>query len=152
MKKGFTLIELLVVLVLISVIGASAIILFSTGNKDLNEEDLRNKYKEMQTSAIMYIDLNEAKLTEFTTSNSVEIGIVELQNQNYISSKMYNPVTKEVFPSNYIIKVYKNNNGYVDSCIITKDETNTKCVANNDGYACGCCDLEISSFNPTCSN
>ncbi len=148
MKKGFTLVELLVVLAILAFLGVSSVILFGKNNEDMNNEDLKNKYKEIQNAAILYIDLNESWLSTFTQNHEAFIKLGILKNENYISSKMKNPVTGEEFPNNYLVKVYIKNIGnsdvtkqYVDSCIITYDSANNiKCIANKDGNPSNCCD------------
>lgn len=157
-RDGFTLIELIVVIAIASVLIAASFILFSTGSDESEEEDLRNKYKDIQTAAILYIDLNSSWLTSFTSNGEAFVRLGELKNENYVSENITNPVTDEEIPSDYLIKVYTTNldmsdpSAYVDSCIISVSNGNTKCISNSNGYACGCCDYEITSLNPACSN
>lgn len=160
MKKGFTLLELLAVLAILAFLGVSSVILFSKNNEDINLEDLKNKYKEIQNAAILYIDLNDSWLSTFTENGEAFIKLGILQNENYISKTMKNPVNGETFPSNYLVKVYIKNNGnsdlskqYVDTCIISyQSDNNIKCIANREGNACGCCNYSINSLNPECTN
>ena len=160
MKKGFTLMELLLVLAILAFLGVSSVILFSKNNDDIESEDLKNKYKEIQDAAILYIDLNDSWLSTFTESGETFIRLGVLQNENYISSKLKNPITGETFPSNYLVKVYIANKGdankeYVDSCIISNTGEQTRCIANKDGNACGCCNYATTGntgLNPVCSN
>ncbi len=157
-KEGFTLIELIAVIAIASVLVVASFVMFNTDNEKSEEDDLRNKYKEIQTAAILYVDLNSSWLTSFTTTGEAYVRLGELQNENYVSENMTNPVTGEEIPSDYLIKVYTTNldmtnpNAYADSCIISTSGGNTKCIANANGYACGCCDFEITSLNPACSN
>ena len=161
MKKGFTLIELLVVIVVISVVTVSATISFMNIDNDTTNQDLKNKYMEIQRAASMYIDLNDSWLNQFAERREMFIKIGELKNTNYISSEIENPVTNEEIPSNYTIKLYITDNGskateYVDSCIVDITSVGgkeiVKCIANNKGEACGCCNYETDAINnPKCT-
>lgn len=148
-KKGFTLLELLAVIAVIALLGGVTISMFSASTDTSSEEDLANKFKEIQEAAIVYVDLNDSWLSSFTNGNEIYVRLGELQNTNYISSGIKNPLTGEDFPSDYLIKIYKVNptgdNSYVNSCIISKVGSNTRCIANSDGYACECCDYELNS-------
>ena len=159
MKKGFTLLELLAVIAVIALVGAVTIKMFSSSTDTTAEEDLASKYKEIQAAAIVYVDLNESWLSSFTNGNEIYVKLGELQNTNFISNSIKNPINGENFPSDYLVKIYKVNpesdNSYVNSCIISKVGTDTKCIANSDGYPCGCCDFAINttnSLNISCSN
>ncbi len=151
MKKGFTLLELLAVIAVIALIGGVSISMFSTSTDTSSEEDLANKFKEIQEAAIVYVDLNDSWLSSFTNGNEIYVRLGELQNTNYISGNIKDPLTGTDFPSDYLIKIYKVNpeesNSYVDSCIISKVGSDTKCIANSDGYACECCDYELNNTN-----
>lgn len=159
MKKGFTLMELLLVIALIAFLSVSSIILFGKNNEDMNATDLKNKYKEIQTAAILYVDLNDSWLSSFTEEGEAFVRIGVLQNENYLSSNLKNPVTGEDIPSNALVKIYTVNRElgdpskvFVNSCIIINETDKTRCIANKDGNPCGCCDYPISSSNPACAN
>ena len=145
MKKGFTLLELLAVLAILAFLGVSSVILFSKNNEDINLEDLKNKYKEIQNAAILYIDLNDSWLSTFTENGEAFIKLSVLQNENLISKKMVNPVNGDKFSSSDLVKVCIANRGssneFVDSCILSyESENNIKCIANRDGNPTNCCD------------
>ncbi len=157
MKNGFTLLELLTVLAIMAIVGVSSMLMFSTANDESDEKDLKNKYVEIQNAALVFIDLNDSWLNSFTASGEIYVRLGEMQNENYLSNKIINPVTGEEFPGSYLIKVYKayltpgnNTTEYVDSCIISNRGGNTRCIANSKGDSCGCCDLPTSSYNPAC--
>ena len=158
MKKGFTLTELLVVIALMAIIGFSAFAIFGQSNDNTMEEDLRNKYKQIQKAAILYVDLNDSWLMNFTSQGEVYLKVGVLQEENYISGNMINPVTGDLFPSSNLVKIYKTSliendpNAYINTCIISNEGGNTNCIANSEGYPCGCCDYEITNYNPACSN
>ena len=157
MKKGFTLMELLLVLAILSVVGVASILLFSEENDEIEMEELRNKYKEIQKAAILYVDLNNSWLSSFTTNGEIYVRLGELQNENYVSKKIINPVNNTEFSSNYMVKIYKTSliendkNAYVNSCIVEMNAGQTKCISNSDGYACGCCDYPVSALNLSCN-
>ncbi len=157
MKNGFTLLELLVVIAIMAVVGVASVTMFTSGNDEADEEDLVNKYMEVQQAALVFVDLNDSWLSSFTTSGDIYVRLGEIQNENYLSEKLINPVTGDEFPSSYLVKIYKaymtpgnSNTEYVNSCIISNQGGNTKCISNNKGKACGCCDLPTSEYNPAC--
>lgn len=156
-KDGFTLLELLVVIAIMAVVGVASVVMFSTSTEESDEDDLIAKYKEIQSSALVFIDLNDSWLTSFTNSGEIYVRLGEMQNENYLSSRIINPITGEEFPSSYLVKVYKtnlvsgnDNTEYVDSCIISNSGGNTMCISNSKGNSCECCDLPISEYNPAC--
>ena len=155
MKNGFTLVELLVVIVITVTISTGSAMLFGKSNTDTNEEDLRGKYREMQRAAIIYTDLNDSWRNTLNETGEVSVKLGELQSTNYVSKDFSNTVTKEIFPSNYIIRLYiasSGDNQYLDSCVVRYSGGQEICIANSRGYNCGCCDSPISSFNKACSN
>ena len=86
MKKGFTLLELLGVLAILAFLGVSSVILFGKNNEDITNEDLKNKYREIQQAAILYMDLNDSWLSNFTENGEAFIKLSVLQNENLISN------------------------------------------------------------------
>lgn len=154
MKNGFTLMELLVVIVITAVISAGSAMVFGKSNSDTNEEDLRGKYIEMQRDANIYVDLNESWRSTLNENRVITVKLGELQSANYVPRNFKNSVTKEEFPSNYIIKLYIasiGDNEYLDSCIVRYSNGQEVCVANSKGYSCECCDSPISQFNKECT-
>lgn len=157
MKNGFTLLELLAVIALIAFLGGITITMFSTSTDTSTEEDLANKYKEIQNAAVVYVDLNNSWLSSFTSGNEIYVRLGELQNNNYISGNMKNPIDGLDFPSHYLIKIYKVNpntdGAYVNTCIISNTGSKPECIANSEGYPCECCDFdtENNELNPKCS-
>ena len=155
MKNGFTLVELLVVIVITVTISTGSAMLFGKSNSDTNEEDLRGKYREMQRAAIIYTDLNDSWRNTLNETGEVSVKLGELQSTNYVSKDFSNTVTKEIFPSNYIIRFYIASSGdyqYLDSCVVRYSGGQEICIANSRVYNCGCCDSPISSFNKACGN
>ena len=152
MKNGFTLIELIAVIALMALAGIASVSLFSSGDDADLEEDLRNKYVQIQTAAVVFVDLNDSWLNSFTNSNEIYVKLGELQNNNYVSKSMTNPLTNETFPSTYLIKVFKTmaeegneNTTYVDTCIVSNTLGDTICIANSKGESCSC-----GNNNPCC--
>lgn len=142
-RNGFTLLELLAVLAMVAIIGVASISMFGRNVQDVSEDDLANKFKQIQQAAIIYVDLNESWLSSFTTNNEIYVRLGELQSTNYVAPDLVNPKTGENFPSGYLIKIYKakgdNNEPYVETCILAKNGANNICIANADGYAKDCC-------------
>lgn len=145
-KKGFTLIELLVILAVMAIAGVASLVLFSTSNENADKEELKNKYMEIQKAAVVYVDLNNSWLSSFTSGNEIYVKLGELQNTNYLSRNINNPVTGEKFPGSYLIKIFKTtfdgneSTSFIDTCIISREGENTRCIADSDGNSCECCE------------
>lgn len=155
MKNGFTLMELLAVIVITAVISTGSILIFSKSNSDSNEEELRGKYREIQRAANIYVDLNDSWRKTLNENREVTIRLKELQSANYVDKNFKNNVTNELFPSNYVVKLYvasSGDNEYLDSCVVTYSGGREVCIANSKGNACECCDAPISQFNQQCYN
>ena len=137
MKKGFTLIELLVVIVIIGVISASAVVSFSNIDNETSKKDLASKYREIQRSASVYIDLNDEWLDQFMSRKEIYIKLNELKNSNYIKQDLINPVTNEEISSSYSVKLFidtKDDMEFVNSCIVNViNDSNITCIANSNG-------------------
>lgn len=166
-RKGFTLLELLVVIVIISVVTVSTIINFGTADDDTAELELKENYKTIQRGATIFLDMNDAWISQFTTKNEIFVRLSELQNQNFVSSEIVDPVTYDEIPNSYMVKIYvdkntKNASGEViekvNTCILDiQYDTNGNevafCIANSNGEACECCDYTIgTSANPVCKS
>ncbi len=144
-RNGFTLLELLAVIALIAILGATTITMFSKNTSFVSNEDLENKYKQIQRAAVVYVDLNESWLSSFTSNNEIYVKLGELQNTNYVSIDTKNPKTGEPFPNSYLIKIYiakdtSTNKPYVETCILKADQS---CVANSDGKNTDCCSAHV---------
>ena len=152
MKKGFTLLELLVVIMIVAVVSISATISFSTIDDDTSKKELTNKYIEIQRATHLYLDLHNSDLEWFIEKKTIDIKLSELKNENYITSDLSNPVTKEDISESYYVRLCVNTdptlgNEFVDSSIIDKtlkaDGTgfDIKCISNQYGSMgtdCGC--------------
>ncbi len=155
-KNGFTLIELLVVVTLVAVISVGSAIVFEQSTESTYAADLENTYKQIQRAATLYVDLNDAWIATFQEDHEATVRISELKNTNYISKNIKNPLTNEFIPNDYLIRVYiqnenQNKQEYINTCIIRYSGSNLKCVANNEGKACQCCDYPVDSTNnPAC--
>lgn len=153
-KDGFTLIELLIVVTLVAVISAGSAIVFEQSTASTYESDLENTYKQIQRAATLYMDLNDSWIATFQEDKEATIRVSELKNTNYISSKLKNPVTKEDIPNNYLIKIYlesQDSKEYLNTCIIEYSGSTLKCISNNEGKACQCCNFPVDAVNnPAC--
>ena len=151
MKKGFTLLELLVVIMIVALVSISATISFSTIDDETSKKELTNKYIEIQRSAHLYLDLHNSDLNWFIEKKSIDIKLSELKNENYITSDLSNPVTKEDISESYYVRlcmnVDSNGNQFVDSSIIEKvlkqdgSGFDMNCISNQYGSMgtdCGC--------------
>lgn len=139
-KRGFTLIELMAVLIIISVVSVSSIITFGAINKDTSKNELANTYKEIQRSAVLYLDLNDVWLKSFVSEKSIDIKLFELKNWNYISEDIVDSVNNTEISDNYIIKIYVAGTGknvYTNTCIFENKKVNgvqkSVCVADENG-------------------
>ena len=120
----------------------------------------KTDYLKQIENAIIKLELNIPEKLSYVRNTLNETGEVsvklgELQSTNYVSKDFSNTVTKEIFPSNYIIRLYiasSGDNQYLDSCVVRYSGGQEICIANSRGYDCGCCDSPISSFNKACNN
>ena len=161
-KKGFTLMELLFVIVIVAVISISSVIVFGNIDDETALKDRANIYMDIQKSALLYIDLNDAWLNQFKSNGEIKIELSELKQANYISFDVTDPVTNKEIPSNYMVQIYTAEDDYyhkyIDTCIVNKtvlldsicnkhstdyneEKCKTKsCVANNKGEKNNCCE------------
>ena len=147
-KGGFTLLELLAVVTIVAVIGVSATLAFSNIENETATEELKNIYIEIQRSANLYLDLHNSDLESFIKLGKLDFKVEELKNQNYIDSKLENPVTHEEISGEYYVRLYiKYKDGKPDevgSCILDRnhkdDSNNDVCIANEVGEPNNCCE------------
>lgn len=129
-KNGFTLMELLFVIVIVALISISSVIVFGNIDDETSSKDRINIYKDIQKSALLYIDLNDSWLYQFKANGEIKIELSELKNSNYISFDVTDPVTNKEIPSNYMVQIYtaypEHDTGhktpYIDTCIVNKNE------------------------------
>ncbi len=125
-KNGFTLMELLFVIVIIAVISISSVVVFGNIDDETSSKDRENIYKDVQKSALLYIDLNDSWLYQFKANGEIKIELSELKNSNYVSFDIKDPITNKEIPSNYMVQIYtamdRYNNPYIDTCVINKLE------------------------------
>ena len=95
-KDGFTLIELLLVIVIVAAISTSASIVFSQVNSNTAEDNLKNIYLSIQRAAKTYVDLNDNWSRDLYERGYITISLSALQNVNYISDDLVNPVDKTI--------------------------------------------------------
>lgn len=139
-KKGFTLVELMAVLIIISVVSVSSIITFGAINKDTSKNELANTYKEIQRSAVLYLDLNDVWLKSFVSEKNIDIKLFELKNWNYVSDEIKDSVNNKDISDNYIIKIYVTGNDknlYTNTCIYENKKIDgalkSVCVSDENG-------------------
>lgn len=102
-EKGFTLAELLGV---ITLLGVLAIIIFPIVEKNLKEgkDDLyKSQIKAIETSAQMWGTDHIGELPDLDETTTITLK--RLQDDGYISSKLENPKTGEVFNSDLQIVI-----------------------------------------------
>ena len=137
-KHGFTLMELLVVVAIVAVVGVASSIAFTNIQSGTEEEELKNKYVEIQRAANLYLDLHNSDIEWFLEDNIIYYKIGDLKAENYIGSDLSNPVTGENIDSNYFVKIYVSGNledekQLVSSCIIDRNIDGDICIADNLG-------------------
>ena len=159
-KKGFTLMELLVVIVIVAVVSVGATISFSTIDDNTAVKEKENKFKEIQKSASLYVDLSDqATLNQFITDKKLPIAFSILAAENYIDKTVEDPVTGNILFSTeeattnndvyYVMLYIEEKNEIADkvsSCIV-KHRVNENdpyyiCYANSEGKLtndCGEC-------------
>lgn len=133
-KNGFTLLELLAVVVIVAVVGVSASLAFNNIEDDTADEELKNKYSEIQRASNLYLDLHSSDLEWFMKNRVIYYKVSDLKNENYITDDLENPVTGELIPTDYYVKLYiKSDDSEVNSCIIDRAESGDICIADHFG-------------------
>ena len=139
-KKGFTLVELMAVLIIVSVVSVSSIITFGQINKDTSKNELANTYKEIQRSAVLYLDLNDVWLNSFVSEKKIDIKLFELKNWNYVSDEIKDSINNKEISDNYIVRIYVSGEGkniYTNTCIYENKMVNnvqrSVCIADETG-------------------
>lgn len=172
MKNGFTLLELMFVVVIISVASAGAIINFGNIDKDTEKKDTANIYKQVQKSAVMYLEIDDNVYNSFMSSkntavgsgspNEVFISYDMLKSSNYFSSELSRYTGLK---GNYYIRIFVDKDTPVDLGIQPKEFLNTclclieisgsnvtkKTIANSEGEKKDICLKNASgSYDSTC--
>ena len=138
-KGGFTLLELLAVVTIVAIVGVSATLAFTNIEDETADEELRNIYVEIQRSANLYLDLHSSNLEAFIQQGQLYFKLEELKSENYIDSKLENPVTNEPISGEYYVMLKINDaKDEVKSCIIDRNHGD-KCIANEVGLPENCC-------------
>ena len=136
-KKGFTLMELLIVIVIIAVVSVAASVSFSNIDDETAGKELANTYKDIQRAASLYLDLHDSALEQFINESRVTIKISTLQEENYVSKDLVNPITGEDIDSSASVVIYIEKDGntkkYVNTCIVSFTKDSTQCIANSQG-------------------
>ena len=105
MKKGFTLAELLGVIVLLGALALIVIPLVNSSMKDAEEKMYNNQIEYIKTSLGLWMSENQrpnkGEVITLSLSQLKEAGLVELD--------LKNPLTKEMFPNDMILKIINNN-------------------------------------------
>ena len=143
-KGGFTLLELLAVITVVAVVGVAATLMFSNIEDESATEELENIYVEIQRAANLYLDLHNSDLESFMELKKIDYKIEELKNENYLNSKLENPVTHELISGEYYVRLYIKTDSedkpiQVGSCIIDRNDDDA-CIANEDGLPEHCCE------------
>lgn len=154
-KKGFTLMEVLLVVTIAAVVGIGSVVMYETTTNVTKEEDLKNTYVDIEQAATLYMDVDSSALISFRENNYLSVPILTLKSNNYIDSDLKNPVDNSDISDDYLVYIYvekKQNKSYLNTCIVERAGTSgtPKCIANNEGEACGCCNFETNSDNPAC--
>lgn len=120
MKKGFTLTELLGVIVILGALMLVIIPLVSTAIKNADEDLYNSQIESIKLSLESWMSdnqkPNEGEYITLSLSQLKEAGLVELD--------IRNPITKELFPNDMILKI-TNNNGIVEYTV-NENGSNTK--------------------------
>ena len=137
-KKGFTLLELLAVIAVVGIVSVAAVISFGNIERDTAEEELRNKYAEIQRAANLYLDLHNDSIKWFMSEKSIKFNLSTLENENYLSQDLTNPVTGDEIDRNLYVKIYisgdvNDETQSVKSCIIDSTIDGDICIANHLG-------------------
>ncbi len=109
MKKGFTLAELLGVIVLLGALALIIVPLVSSSMKGSEEALYNDQIESIKLSLSLWMSDNqkpaEGETITLSLSQLKEAGLVELD--------ITNPLTKELFPNDMILKII-NNNGIIE--------------------------------------
>ena len=136
---------LLVVISIVAIVGVSSVISFSTIRDDSAEEELANKYMEIQRGANVYLDLHSADQKWFIENRRIDIKLSDLRSENYITNDLSNPVTGFDISDQYYVRICitkdDKSNDVVDSCIIDRTATGVTYIADGYGVSGGhCCE------------
>ncbi len=120
MKKGFTLAELLGVIIILGALMLIIIPLVSTAIKNADEDLYNSQIESIKLALEIWASdnqkPNDGEYITLSLSQLKEAGLVELD--------IRNPITKELFPNDMILKI-TNNNGIVEYTV-NENGSNTK--------------------------
>ena len=129
-RRGFTLLELLVVVAIVAVVSLGATVAFGNIEHQTANEELKNKYLDIQRAGYLYLDLHNDYLDHFMSEKVIYLKVGDLYNENYITEDLSNPVTGDEISQNYYIKIYikgdvNDNNQTVNSCIVERKKNDS---------------------------
>ena len=128
-KKGFTLLELLVVVAIVAIVSVGATVSFGNIEHQTAEEELRNKYLQIQRAGHLYLDLHNDYLESFVRDRTMYLKLGDLYNENYIDEDIENPVTGEDINLDYYVKMCisgqaSDANQTVKTCVVNRKLVN----------------------------
>ena len=109
MKKGFTLAELLGVIVLLGAIMLIVVPLVSNSMKDSEEELYNDQIESIKLSLELWMSYNQSP----NIGETITLSLSQLKEAGFVEFDITNPITKELFPNDMVLKII-NNNGIIE--------------------------------------
>ncbi len=109
MKKGFTLAELLGVIVLLGAIMLIVVPLVSNSMKDSEEELYNDQIESIKLSLELWMSYNQSP----NIGETITLSLSQLKEAGFVELDITNPITKELFPNDMVLKII-NNNGIIE--------------------------------------
>lgn len=109
MKKGFTLAELLGVIVLLGAIMLIVVPLVSNSMKDSEEELYNDQIESIKLSLELWMSYNQSP----NIGEAITLSLSQLKEAGFVELDITNPITKELFPNDMVLKII-NNNGIIE--------------------------------------
>ena len=109
MKKGFTLAELLGVIVLLGAIMLIVVPLVSNSMKDSEEELYNDQIESIKLSLELWMSYNQSP----NIGETITLSLSQLKEAGLVEFGITNPITKELFPNDMVLKII-NNNGIIE--------------------------------------
>ncbi len=133
-KKGFTLIELLLVITIVCALGASTMIMFQQISDNTKTSDAKQLYISVQSSALLYVDLNDDKANLLYNNGTLSINISDLKTANYIDAKTKDPSTRNNLDGRIIVFIAPACMTESPSVDIGSHVETCLCLDNNKAY------------------
>ena len=109
MKKGFTLAELLGVIVLLGALALIIVPLVSSSMKGSEEALYNDQIESIKLSLELWMSYNQSP----NIGETITLSLSQLKEAGFVELDITNPITKELFPNDMVLKII-NNNGIIE--------------------------------------